>query len=176
MNEIIKKNGVAYGVGLGVFSVLVTALMYGIDLSLFGSWWIGILLIAVSLVVYCLVIYNTKKQLNGQITFKEAFTVFFISAAISLAISTAFMILLFGFVDPQASDAIKDIQIENTVAFMEKMNAPAAEIDKATDRIMEQDTYGLGTQITGYFMSLAFMSVLGLILALIFKSRPAYKE
>lgn len=176
MNEIIKKNGVAYGVGLGVFSVLVTALMYGIDLSMFGNMWVGIALIVISLVVYCVVIYNTKKQLNGQITFKQAFTVYFIAAALSAAISTVFMILLFGFVDPEASDTIKDIQIENTVAFMERMNAPSDEIDKATDRIMEQDTYGLGTQITGYFMTLAFLSVLGLLLALIFKSRPAYKE
>lgn len=176
MNEIIKKNGTAYGVGLGVFSVLVTAIMYGTDLSLFGNWWIGLLLIFISLVVYCLVIYNTKKQMGGQITFKQAFTVYFIAAAISAAISTVFMMLLFGFVDPEASDSIKDIQIENTVSMMERMNAPSAEIDKATDRIMQQDTYGVGTQITGYFMTLAFLSVLGLLLALIFKSRAAYKE
>ena len=66
MNEIIKKNGIMFGVVIGLFSVLVTTLIYTIDLNLFTSWWIGILniLIYISISIYLLV--KTKKELKSS--------------------------------------------------------------------------------------------------------------
>ena len=41
MNEVIKKNGITYGIISGVFSALITATVYAIDLHLFTAWWLG---------------------------------------------------------------------------------------------------------------------------------------
>ena len=38
MNEIIKKNGITYGIVSGVVGALITAAIYAIDLNLFVKW------------------------------------------------------------------------------------------------------------------------------------------
>jgi hypothetical protein len=42
MNEIIKKNGITFGIILGLFSIIFTTSIYVIDLQLFTSWWFGL--------------------------------------------------------------------------------------------------------------------------------------
>jgi Flp pilus assembly pilin Flp len=42
MNEIIKKNGIKFGVIAGAIAVLITAGIYIIDLKLFTAWWLGL--------------------------------------------------------------------------------------------------------------------------------------
>ena len=65
MNEIIKKNGVTFGIILGLFSILFTTSIYAIDLKLFTSWWIGLFPIAATIVIAIILETKTKKDLNG---------------------------------------------------------------------------------------------------------------
>ncbi|GAA6764323.1 hypothetical protein AAFH68_02520 [Flavobacterium sp. CGRL1] len=51
INEVIKKNGIAYGVMIGIASALVTATIYAIDLNLFTAWWMGLIGIAISITI-----------------------------------------------------------------------------------------------------------------------------
>jgi hypothetical protein len=39
VNEIIKRNGITFGIATGIFSSLITATIYAIDLNLFTSWY-----------------------------------------------------------------------------------------------------------------------------------------
>ena len=41
MNEIVKKNGINFGLISGLIGVLVTTVMYAVDLKLFVNMWIG---------------------------------------------------------------------------------------------------------------------------------------
>ena len=43
INEIIKKNGITYGIITGVASALITASMYIINIELFTAWWTTLL-------------------------------------------------------------------------------------------------------------------------------------
>jgi hypothetical protein len=176
MNNIIKKNGVTYGIILGVFSILVTTLIYVIDLKLFTSWYVGVISLLVSLVIGVVLLIKTKKEMNGIISFKEAFTTYFIAAAIGSTLSIIFNIILWNVVDPEAKGTLTDLTIKYSVEMMEKFGAPASEVDKAVATLRKEDPYSPINQLKGLAYSLIGGAVLGLILALIFKSKPAYKE
>ena len=177
MNEVIKKNGITGGILLGVISVLITTLVYAFDMELFASFKLMGVLIVINIVFYCVLLSKTKKQLNNEFTFKQAFTTFFITAVISMAISTVYNFLLFNVIDPAAKETLRDITIKASREMMERFGAPEAEVEKALNDLRETDNYSIVSLIKGYFIGLAINSIFGLILALIFKSRkPAYRE
>lgn len=171
MNEIIKKNGLNYGVILGAFSVLFTTAIYAIDLKLFTSWWIGIVAIIISITIGVMLVSKTKKQLGGNISFKDAFTVYFIAAIIGSLISTIYNYVLFNFIDTKAKETIKEITMDYTMEMMEKFGAPSASINETMQKLAETDNYSLGNLMFGYAVSLIFSAIFGLILAAIFKSK-----
>src|SRR5436853_13960 len=124
MNEIIKKNGLTYGAILGLISVASTTLIYVIDLKLFMSWWLGGFSLILNIVIGVSLVSKTKKQLNNTISFKEAFSVYFIAGAIGSTISSLYNYILFNFIDPQAKETLKEMTIEYTVKMMEKFGTP----------------------------------------------------
>ena len=62
MNEIIKKNGITYGIITGVVSALITTAIYSIDLNLFVKWWIGIVIFLVYIIIGIVLLSKTKKE------------------------------------------------------------------------------------------------------------------
>ena len=171
MNEIIKKNGITYGIFLGLFSIVVTASIYAIDLALFTNMWLGISSLIIYIIIGVLVVSKTKSQLK-TITFKEAFTVFFITAVIGITISTLFNIILFNFIDPAAKDTIRELTIKFAVEMMQKFGAPPASINEAIAKMGETDNFSIGGLLQGMVSSYLVNAVFGLLLAVIFKSRP----
>jgi hypothetical protein len=171
MNEIIKKNGITFGIVTGLVSILITTTIYLVDLKLFTSWWLGILniIIYISIGVYLLV--KTKKELNGVFPFKSAFTTYFISAVIGILISVAFNIILFNFIDPAAKETIRELTIKFAVEMMEKFNAPREAVNQAIKEMQANDQFSIGQLLKGSIFSIAFSALFGLILAAIFKSK-----
>lgn len=171
MNEIIKKNGITFGIVTGLFSVLVTTLIYVIDLKLFTAWWLGLLNIAIYIAIGCYLLAKTKKDLKGIFPFKDAFTTYFISAVIGIVISVAFNIILFNFIDPGAKDTIKELTIKFAVEMMEKFNAPRESVNQAIAEMQKNDQFSIGQLLKGSVFSILFSAIFGLILAAIFKSK-----
>jgi len=173
MNEIIKKNGISFGIITGVVSALITASIYAIDLNLFIKWWIGILTIIIYISIGIILLSKTKKELNGIFPFKDAFTTYFISAVIGILISVGFNILLFNVIDPSVKDTLNDITIKYTVSTMEKFGAPSSAINEAIKKMQESNPYSTIELIKGSAFSIAGSALFGLLLALIFKSKPS---
>ncbi|RZJ34393.1 MAG: DUF4199 domain-containing protein [Flavobacterium sp.] len=176
MNQIVKKNGILFGIFMGVFSVLITTMLYVIDLKLFMNMWLGIVTIVIYIIIGIVLITKTKKELNNFITFKEAFTAFFIAAVIGATISVAYNFILFNFIDPQAKATIQEMTIKYTVDMMEKFGAPADSVNETIAKLEGQDNYSAKNMGMGLLFSYVGNAILGLILAAIFKSRPTYKE
>jgi hypothetical protein len=176
MNEIVKKNGITFGIITGVLSILITSTIYIIDLKLFTAWWIGILSIAIYLGIGIYLLSKTKKELNGIFPFKEAFTTYFISAVIGIVISVTFNILLFNFIDTNAAETVKDLTIEYTVNMLKKFNTPTEAIKEAVEKLQNTNQFSIVEQIKGSAFSILFSAIFGLILAAIFKSKPTYQE
>lgn len=172
MNEIIKKNGISYGIITGVVSALITTAIYSIDLNLFVKWWLGIMIFIVYIVISIILLSKTKKELKGIYSFKEAFTTYFISAVIGILISVGFNILLFNVIDPSAKDAINEIVIKYTAETMQKFGAPSASITEAVKKMQENNPYSTIELLKSSIFSIAGSALFGLLLALIFKSKP----
>ena len=172
MNEIIKKNGITFGIISGVISLLMTSMIYLIDVKLFAAWWIGIVGVVIYLGIGIYLLIKTRKELNGIFSFKDAFTTYFVYAIIGIAISVLFNILLFNVIDPSLKETVKDISIEAAVSMMKKFGTPTSAIKEAVEKMSETDQFGVMEQLKGSLFSIIFSSIFGLILAAIFKSKP----
>lgn len=172
MNEIVKKNAVKYGIIIGLIMVLINVGMYVIDMNLFGKWWIGILnmILAVGIGIYAMVL--TKKELNNNYSFKDAFSTYFFYAVIGIAISVIFQIILFNYVDPAAQETLKEVQIKTTVEMLQKFNTPTNAIKEAIKNIEESNQYAPLEQLKGMFIAFAVSGIFAAILGAIFKSKP----
>ena len=176
MTDAVKKNGINFGIIVGGVSVLASTLMYVIDLKLFVSWWVGIVLFLISLSIGIIGIGKAKKEMGGFITFKEAFTTFFIIMAIGVAISIAFNIILLNFIDPDAKETIKDHLIEMTMEINQKFDTPAEIVKQQMEEIQNNDPYSPQKQALSYVWILLFYIVVGLIVAVSMKkNKPEFE-
>ena len=102
MSEMLtpKKNAINHGTMLGLMLGLSTTLMYALNTELFTKWWIGTLSLLLVIAMGIISTAKSKGILSGVMTFKEAFTSYFITTAVGLAISTAVGILIFTIIDP----------------------------------------------------------------------------
>jgi hypothetical protein len=171
INEIIKRNGITFGVLTGILSALITATIYAVDLNLFVSWWVGVISISIYLVLGIVLLSKTKKELKGIFPFKEAFTTYFICAVIAILIGTTFNILLFNVIDPSAQDTLKEITLKNTIAMMEKFNSPPAAINDVISKMKDSNPFSTIELLKGSVSSIVFSSIFGLLMAAFFKSK-----
>jgi hypothetical protein len=172
MNEIIKKNGITFGIITGVISILITGFIYLVDIKLFTAWWLGIVSIIIYLAIGIYLLMKTRKELGGVFSFKDAFTTYFISAVVGIAISVIFNILLFNYIDPSLKDTVQELSIESAVNMMKKFGTPTSEIKKAVQGMSETNQFETFNQLKGSAFSIIFSAIFGLILAAIFKSKP----
>lgn len=171
MNEIIKKNGIYFGVVTGILSVLITTIIYVTNLELFTSTWIGLISIALYIGIGVFLLNKTKKELKGQFSFKEAFTTYFISAVIGILISTVFNIILFNFIDPEAKVVIKEITLKYTAQMLQKFGTPSAVVKETLSEMEKVDQFSPMALLKNSIFSTLFSAIFGLILAAIFKSK-----
>jgi len=171
INEVIKKNGITYGVITGIVSALITATIYAVDLNLFTAWWMGLLGIAISLTISIVLLSKTKKELKGVFSFKDAFTTYFIAAVIGILISTFFNIVLFNVIDPGAKDTVNELMIKYTVGVMQKFGSPASVINDTVAKMKLSNPYSTLELLKGSAFAIVISSVLGLIFAAFFKSK-----
>lgn len=176
MKEAIKSNGIKFGIITGVVSILITTLLYAIDVELFLSMWVGLFTFVFYVIMGILVITATKKELKGILSFKESFTTYLISALVGIFISVLFNIILFNFFDPSLKDTLKDLSIKTTVEMLEKFNSPASVINETVKKLEATDQFSIVELFKGSLFSIIFSSILGLILAAFLKSKPSNQE
>ncbi len=166
-----KKSAATYGLILGAGLALMTTLMYVLNTELFTKWWIGILSFLIVIIIAIVSVAKAKGILGGVMSFKEAFTVYFITVAIGSLISTLVGILIFNIIDPDLAAFLQERTLEMTAEFLQKMGTPQVEIDKQMAKMADQDNFAILSQLKNYVFGLAFMSVIGLLVALIFKTK-----
>jgi hypothetical protein len=172
MDAILKKNAVNFGVIMGLLGILITVLMYVVDLKLFVNMWIGLGMLAMWIIIGCLLLSKVKREKQGLLSFKEGFTAYFVSALIGILISTAFNIFLFNFFDTAARDAVTEHLLDMQVGMLQKFNASQEQINEAIVKIKESSQFSVKGQLFGIAQALVGAIIFGLILAAFFKSKP----
>jgi len=169
MEKSIKSSAINYGLYLGGALSLITIAIWFIDINLMANMWLGIFLL-LAIIAFGVVSTAKSKSLNGGfLSFKEAFSSYFITVAIGIAISTVVSMILFNYVDPEAAKQIQQITIDATVNMMEGFGAPAETIAEAVEKIESQNQYSLINTAKSLAWGFLFQAIIGLIVAAIMK-------
>jgi len=176
MTEAIKKNGVNFGIIMAAYFVVRTSLMYAIDLKLFTNGWISLFDFIVALTLSIIAISKAKKALGGYISFKEAFTIYFLNIIISFAIYTVFTILLFNVIDADAKEVVHQYNIEKTVQSLKDWGVDSSTIKKTVEGMKDNNSLSIGNQLLGFPIGVAISCIIGLIIAAIMKkNKPEFQ-
>ena len=165
----LKKSAANYGIMLGVTLALITATIYAIKLELLTEWWIGIITFFLAIAISIVSVAKSKSLLDGFISFKQAFTSYFITIAVGLLIAVVVNILIFVVIDPDAALALKEQIIEVTVSMMERFGTPDEAINEAVEKLENENSFSVGSQLQSYIIQLLIYAVPGLLVALIMK-------
>ena len=175
MNEIIKKNGIKFGLilgGIGILSQLTVYLLGGItkENAITGSiiqivFWLAYL---ITRIVQC---SNTKKELNGFITFKELFTTLTITITIGILISQTFTFLLNNFIDAEYGKLMNEFINDQQVIAANATKSFTKVSSEDLKEIAKTDNFSIIKILQGSAMAFLISSIMNLILAAIFKSK-----
>jgi hypothetical protein len=169
MEKSLRSSAVQYGLYIGLILSAFTIVSYAINIELLTKWWLGILLFLIIVIIGIVSTAKAKSLLNGFISFKQAFTTWFITIVVGIGISTLVNILLFNFIDPEAAEMIKQATIEASVSMMENFGAPQESIDQAVMEIENTNQFAIGNLLKSLAFQFIFYAVIGLLVALVMK-------
>ncbi|GIZ09439.1 DUF4199 domain-containing protein [Flavobacterium sp. UMI-01] len=173
VQEIIKRNGIKYGIITGTTLSLITAIIYAVNLELFIAWWTTLLSFSIFIIIPSILLIDTKKALQGTLSFKEAFTTYFICALIGLLISVAFKAILFNIIDPSIKVSLLELTINYIKSTSGKFGVPETSLNEMISNLKKTDPFSITEQLKGAVVNLFFCGILGLIMAAFFKSKPS---
>lgn len=169
MEQTIKSDTINYGLYLGAFTSLITVVVYGIDINLFTAPWLGIVLFIVVVAFGAISAIKSRKLLGGFISFKQAFSSYFITIAVGTLISSIVGIVIFTYIDPEAAIYLNEQVLILTKETMERIGLPQEAIIAAIEEASKKDNFSLGAQTQAFVFRLVFYAVIGLIVGLIIK-------
>jgi len=167
--NIIKKEGIRYGIILGLLLALVTIFMF-FNLTFFVNFWVGLGIKMSYIVMGIIAIYHVKKKQNGFISFKEAFTVFFIVFLIGIACQCLSNSIIFNGIDPKAKEIVKELFVEYTLTMSQKQGITQEEIAKNIDIIKQSDDFSVPKLMQSALLNILPFSLIGFLMAWIFKN------
>jgi hypothetical protein len=172
MEKTLKSSSMNYGIYLAIGLVLYTVLCYAFQIDMLVNFWVNLLILPIIIITIGVISSaKAKSILGGFMSFKEAFTAYFIPIAIGVTISTTVTVILFNFIDPDSAEYLKELVMSKTREFMENMGAPQSQMNETLSQMESQDTFAIGTQLRSLAQSLIFFIVIGLIVSLIMKKK-----
>jgi|31_taG_2_1085359.scaffolds.fasta_scaffold00066_31 hypothetical protein len=169
MEKSIKSSAINYGLYLGIALSLITVTIWFVNINLMANMWLGIGILLAVIAFGVVSTAKSKSIMEGFLTFKEAFSAYFITVAVGIIISQVVSFILFNFIDPDAAKEIQQITIDSTVNMMEGFGAPAESIAEAVEKIENTDQFSVVSVLKSSAWSLVFQAVIGLIVGLIMK-------
>jgi len=171
MEKSLKQIAINYGIYLGLILSSITIIAYAVSLDLFTKWWYGVILLLIVLVFGVVSSAKAKSILGGFISFKQAFSAYFIPVAVGVIISAGVSMLLFNVVDVEAAEVIKEKSIEAQVKMLEGFGATQSAIDQVVAEMETTNQFGVVSLLQAIAGQLVFYSIIGLIVALIMKKK-----
>ena len=178
MNPIIKKNGFILGIILGIINILITCYLYfSTNQHTFTDLRIGIFKIIISVCLGIATIVVVKNKIGGLISFREAFSAYFITILTSSLISFIFFFLFF---NSYATDLKKENIKKDMVEFQVKTMKQNGSTDLETENVKKSyETFNPFSFIEGFSSSIKYLlrdSIIGLLVALIFRNKISHLE
>lgn len=172
MTDLIKKTGFSIGLILGVLLILLSSYIYFVNLALLTNVWAGVLTLALTVVLGIISIVVVKGKLGGFITFKEAFSAYFITILTGSLLSCLFLILLYTFfLSPESKQSIIAAMREFDINLMKQNLMPQDNIDQTLEVYKTFNPFSTTTVVTSFIKYLLRDCLIGLLVALIFRNK-----
>ena len=179
MNEIIKRNGINFGIILGVLGITSQMIVYAMggvskENAILNSilqfvFWLAFLAIRI---VQC---NKTKKEFNGFISLKELFTTLTVTVIIGILISQSFTFLFNNFIDVEYGNAMNEFMNEQQIVAQNAMKSFTKVTSEDLKKIAETNNFSILNILQGTLIAFLLSSVMNLILAAIFKkNKPVF--
>ncbi|MBR9845755.1 MAG: DUF4199 domain-containing protein [Algicola sp.] len=172
MEKSLKSIASNYGLYLALILSCFTIIGYAIYLDLFTKWWLGIIQMLLVIVFGIISASKARSILGGFISFKNAFTAYFITIVIGITISALLGMIIFNFVDTEAAAILQEKIIESQISMMENFGAPQDAIDTARQQLeAEENFFSIPNVLKSIVYQLLGFSIVGLIVALVIKKK-----
>ncbi|MDX1542915.1 MAG: DUF4199 domain-containing protein [Christiangramia sp.] len=171
MEKSSKKLATSYGLYLGLALILITVLIYAFDISLMTEWYLMIINFILIVVLATMAIKKAKSASTSLFTFKNAFSAYFLTVFIGLLIATVFSLFLFNVVDPEAAETLKELTMEKQAEMLENFGMSEAQVNEAMVKMQEENTFSIKNVAISFASQLVFFSIVGLLIALIFREK-----
>ena len=183
-NNTLISEALKTGAILGLITITVSLIVNIIDISLFlaGPWWFpSLYFLSVNFIFWALItIYFGREYVNsrgGYFNYSKAYTFSLIVAVVDTIIKTFFGIIFMLYIDPDFTENLRLVVIDNTTEMLEKFNLGQEAIDLALQEIENQpDPLALKTQITNLFVSLLGCALFSLLFAIFIKKNPPVSD
>ena len=172
LNYVLK-----WGLILSGINIALTMLAYLLNMELLVTWWYGLLIFVLNIVLIVFISLKFRNLNGGYLTFKEAFLVTFGTMAAAGFVAIFFNILLYHVIDPELPGILQEMVINKTVSMMEKFNVDESIIEQTMDEMEAQSQFSLNKQLLSFIWVLLFDAVVALIIAAIIKkNKPLFSE
>ncbi|WP_295179073.1 DUF4199 domain-containing protein [uncultured Christiangramia sp.] len=171
MEQSTKKLATSYGLYLGIALILISVLVYAFDISLMTEWYYTPIVYIIILALAIMAVNKAKKFNTGIFSFKEAFSTYFITVVIGLVLSTLFSVILFNVIDPQAADTLQEITMSKQAEMFEKFGMTEAQINETMTEMQKENFFSFKNVMISLAIQLVIFSIIGLIVALIFREK-----
>ena len=161
--EVLKGGFIVSGV-----SILLTMIIYIIDIEMLVSGWFGFVSFILSIGILIYIGRSYRDATGGYMTYKNSLIFTYLVLVVSYVVGSLFNILLYNVIDPS----------QNTIPMLESFGTPQVAIDAAVIEIekgVEQQSTPMGI-IKATPWALLFMLIFALIVSIFVKKNEPVSD
>lgn len=172
MTNIIKKTGFSIGLILGILLILLSSYIYFVDMTLLTNVWAGVTTLGLTVLFGVISLVVVKEKLGGLITFKEAFSAYFITILTGSLLSCLFLTVLYNFIlSSETKEAIIIAMRDFDINLLKQNLMPKENIDQTIEVYKTFDPFSVTTVLTSFLKYLLRDCLIGFLVALIFRNK-----
>jgi uncharacterized membrane protein len=170
------QHSIKWGVILGLVSIIITLIIYLIDITMMVDSYMPFVLLIIFLGITIYAGRDYRSKIGGYMSFKEAFLNAFVILAVGIFIGTVFDYVLYNFIDPEIIPILVEVQMENTMKVMEAVGGGSN--TEMMDGMAEgvEKGFSLQGQALGYIWKLVLCAIGALIVGGINKKKNKEEE
>ncbi|MEY3349062.1 MAG: DUF4199 domain-containing protein [Bacteroidota bacterium] len=176
ISSLHNKETLQYGLFSAAASVLVFVVLYimGAEYFLSPAAWISSYFLPIIFAVLGCI--HVKKRNNGYLNFNEALKICFGVFVITGILSTVVSYFIFNYLDVSFAERMKQLTIEKAQETMARFKVPDSEMEKAMEKIAEQDFFSLSALLKSFAYACIMYFIEALIVAAIIKKKKPELE
>ncbi|MTG97954.1 MULTISPECIES: DUF4199 domain-containing protein [Myroides] len=176
MKNPLNKVGIQFGIILSIYYIIFNCALFFTDVTLFANKIIGMVNIAFFIIIGVITIFMARRKAGGFVTFREAFTPYFISIAIGITVKYLLLVVLFNVVDPSANDTLRQIMMEMQIETLTNLEIPQDQINEQIEAAKNLDQFSPKSTLSMWAIHIVINSILGFLLAAVFRNKSEFTQ